>query len=208
MPSDPFILGFDTSAAHCAAALLCGDRVVIERKEDMARGQAERLMPFLEEILAEAQVGWSDLAAIGVGIGPGNFTGIRISVAAARGLGLGLGVPIVGVSALEALAFGASQPVRTLVPAPRDCVYMQAFGGEAEATPQHMPIADLQEDGIPYIAEKALVPSVQPPQELPHVAIPKIAATRYLHRPARPVPLYIKPADAAPSRVEAPAILT
>jgi Fe-S cluster biogenesis protein NfuA len=46
--------GFDTSAAHCAAALLCGDRVLAQRYEAMAKGQAERLMPLLEEVLAEA----------------------------------------------------------------------------------------------------------------------------------------------------------
>jgi tRNA threonylcarbamoyladenosine biosynthesis protein TsaB len=45
------ILGFDTSAAHCAAALLSGDRVLATGHEDMAKGQAERLMPLLEEVL-------------------------------------------------------------------------------------------------------------------------------------------------------------
>ena len=38
-------LGFDTSAAHCAAALLSGDQLIGLRGEDMAKGQAERLMP-------------------------------------------------------------------------------------------------------------------------------------------------------------------
>ena len=55
----------------------------------MEKGQAERLMPMLAEMLAEAGVGFGDLARIGVGTGPGNFTGVRISVAAARGLALG-----------------------------------------------------------------------------------------------------------------------
>ena len=40
-------LGFDTSAAHCAAALLSGDQLIGLRVEDMAKGQAERLMPLL-----------------------------------------------------------------------------------------------------------------------------------------------------------------
>lgn len=91
MPSDPLILGFDTSAAHCAAVLLRGDMVLAAQHEDMTKGQAERLMPMLEQVLAEAGAGWGDLAALGVGIGPGNFTGVRISVSAARGLALGLG---------------------------------------------------------------------------------------------------------------------
>ena len=90
MASDPLVLGFDTSAAHCAAALVRGDEIFASKALQMSRGQAEHLMPLLEEVLASAGVSWSDLDAIGVGIGPGNFTGIRISVSAARGLALGL----------------------------------------------------------------------------------------------------------------------
>ena len=73
------LLAIDTSAAHCAAALLLEDRVAV-RVEPMAKGQAERLMPLLEELLAAEGFGWRDLAAIGVGTGPGNFTGLRIGV--------------------------------------------------------------------------------------------------------------------------------
>ena len=89
MPSDPTILAFDTSAAHCAAALLRDGEIVTSCAEPMTRGQAERLMPLLHEVLALGGCTWADLDAIGVGIGPGNFTGIRISVSAARGLALG-----------------------------------------------------------------------------------------------------------------------
>ena len=49
-------LGFDTSAAHCAAALLSGDLLIGLRGEDMAKGQAERLMPLIEDLLAEAGI--------------------------------------------------------------------------------------------------------------------------------------------------------
>ncbi len=66
------VLAFDTSAAHCAAALLCGDRVLVERCETMSKGQAERLFPLLQEILTEAGLTWRDLDVIGVGVGPGS----------------------------------------------------------------------------------------------------------------------------------------
>ena len=96
---DPVVLGFDTSAAHCAAALLRGDAILAHRHEEMGKGQAERLFPLLEDLLSEAGLTWRDLHVIGVGIGPGNFTGIRIAVAAARGLALSLGIPAIGISA-------------------------------------------------------------------------------------------------------------
>ena len=110
---DAFSLGFDTSAAHCAAALLQGDRLLAQAHEDMARGQAERLFPLLGELLAGAGVDWRDLSVIGCGTGPGNFTGIRISVAAARGLSLSLGVPAVGVTVTEAMAHAPDQDTTT-----------------------------------------------------------------------------------------------
>ncbi|MDP5360876.1 MAG: tRNA (adenosine(37)-N6)-threonylcarbamoyltransferase complex dimerization subunit type 1 TsaB, partial [Paracoccaceae bacterium] len=109
MQPNPIILAFDTSAAHCAAALLLGDRIVT-RVDEMAKGQAEHLMPMLEEMLRAAGLSWADLDGIGVGVGPGNFTGIRISLAAARGLSLGLGKPAIGVNGFEARAYEEALP--------------------------------------------------------------------------------------------------
>ncbi len=99
--SEPLVLGFDTSAAYCAAALLCGDRIIAAKAEEMRKGQVERLMPLMQEMLENAGVSWGDLTRIGVGIGPGNFTGIRIAVSAARGLALAPDTPAGGVSGGE-----------------------------------------------------------------------------------------------------------
>ena len=141
MPSDTLVLGFDTSAAHCAAALLCGDRIVASVHEDMARGQAERLMPLLEEVLAHGGVAWSALDAIGVGTGPGNFTGIRISVATARGLALGLGCPAIGVNGFDALAYDARDTGAIgAVAAPRDHLYL---GPDGDMPARLRPVGDV-----------------------------------------------------------------
>ena len=103
----------------------------------MEKGQAERLMPMLEEVLAEGGIDWRDLKALAVGTGPGNFTGVRIAVAAARGLSLGLGIPAVGVTRLEALAYGLPRPLTVIEDARRGEVYVQLFtaGG---AGPAHL----------------------------------------------------------------------
>ncbi|MEY4983807.1 MAG: hypothetical protein RIR62_2073, partial [Pseudomonadota bacterium] len=81
MRPEPLILAFDTSAAHCAAAFLSGDRLIALRHEAMDKGQAERLIPLLDEVLAKGGATWADLSALAVGTGPGNFTGVRIAVA-------------------------------------------------------------------------------------------------------------------------------
>ncbi|WP_299353896.1 tRNA (adenosine(37)-N6)-threonylcarbamoyltransferase complex dimerization subunit type 1 TsaB [uncultured Shimia sp.] len=189
---DTLVLGFDTSARHCAASLMRGDTVLVSRVEEMARGQAERLMPMLEEVLSEAGVTWRDLDVIGVGVGPGNFTGIRLSVSAARGLALALGVPALGVSTFEATSLGVSEDHIAGVEAPRGQVYVCAPGGEPRLEPEH------PTDGSKLV--------LSPPADKLAENIARIAATRR-NDGTRPAPLYIKAADAAPPRDPAPVIL-
>lgn len=217
MLRDALILGFDTSAAHCAAALVLGDRVLANRYEEMSRGQAERLFPLLEEVLAEAGKSWADLAAIGVGVGPGNFTGIRISVSAARGLALALAIPAVGVTVLEAQAFGQTAPAISSIDARRDGYYIQSFGMKEPLGPTLMRIEDIPPpfalgqhvclgDGSAEIAQ-ALGGKVAEPRLPLAEAIARIAGERMVQTNLRPAPLYLKKADAAPSREQPPVIL-
>ena len=201
MQPDPMILAFDTSAAHCAAALLCGDDIVAQKHEDMAKGQAERLFPLMEEVLAEANIAWSDLTGIGVGIGPGNFTGIRISVSAARGLALSLGIPAIGVSSLETQAYGTPRPVWSLVDARRDHFYAQQFADEGSNPPSLITGAE-----VDALAGDRVGPEVatSPAPAIARIAVERLRAGETAERPA---PLYIRSADAAPPRDPAPVIL-
>jgi tRNA threonylcarbamoyl adenosine modification protein YeaZ len=204
-------LAFDTSAAHCAAALLSGDRVLAHRVEPMDLGQAERLMPMLEEMLADAALGWRDLACIGVGTGPGNFTGVRISVAAARGLALGLGIPAVGVTSLEALAFGTDGPRVVTLDARRGALYAQVFdGGAADiCTLETLPPTPVNATCIGHMAAEvaARVGGHAAEPAFPQtVAMARIALTRRANSP-RPAPFYLRSADAAPPSDPPPVIL-
>ncbi len=198
MPPKPLILVFDTSAAHCAAALLCGDEILSERLEPMQKGQAERLFPLLEDVLAEHDKTWSDLDAIGVCVGPGNFTGVRISVSSARGLALSLSIPAVGVSKLEAMAFETDGVVTSLLDARRDRVYAQAFkNGVAQADPEMVERSDTF-DGTAYVmADEAL--DIENAVTVSNIvtAVAKITAQQYTKDLPRPAPLYLRSADAA-----------
>ncbi|AHC99909.1 tRNA (adenosine(37)-N6)-threonylcarbamoyltransferase complex dimerization subunit type 1 TsaB [Leisingera methylohalidivorans] len=196
MTAEPLVLGFDTSAAHCAAALLRGDRLLASRLEEMTRGQAERLMVLLEEVLSEGGAAWQDLDAIGVGIGPGNFTGIRIAVSAARGLALGLEVPAVGVDGFEARAAEGTLPA---VPAPRDQVYA-ALPGEA---PRLMPRQEAEDAARG--AGLAFTPEASPAGMAE--AIARLAASRFRSAAEPPAPMYLRAADAAPSSDVPPALI-
>jgi len=194
LASDGLVLGFDTSAAHCAAALLSGDGIVASLGESMARGQAERLMPLLDELLTGAGAAWHDLDRIGVGVGPGNFTGIRISVAAARGLALALDIPAVGVSSFDAIGFGRQEAHCPAVPAPRNQIYLR----RGDAPPELMGRAE---------AEALYPPMAYPPEPAKHAEAIALIAARARAPLSAPVPLYIRQADAVPPREAPPVIL-
>lgn len=217
MPPEPLILAFDTSAAHCAVALLLGDEVLENRHEEMSKGQAERLFPLLEEVLAAQGKSWRDLDAIACGTGPGNFTGIRISVAAARGLALSLGVPAIGVNSFEALAFGLPRPVLSWLDARRgECFFALHQDSKdpeiwvsrpEELADKRLPTGLTKVGPAGASADGLLTGSVVPKCTIAE-AIARIAATRLGAKVQPPAPLYLKAADAAPSRDAPPVILS
>lgn len=150
------VLAFDTSAAACSVALLALDasgdaRAISQRNLASAGAQTRLLLPLFEEVLADVGATPGDLRALVVGTGPGTFTGVRIGVASARAAALALGVPVLGVSALAALAAAALEecvaadaesalPLDVVVPvvdARRGqvfgCVYARAAGEERGA---------------------------------------------------------------------------
>jgi tRNA threonylcarbamoyl adenosine modification protein YeaZ/ribosomal-protein-alanine acetyltransferase len=98
------ILAFDTCMTACSAAVSEGSRILAQRHEAMATGQAERLPVMIDEMMQEAGLAFQDLGRIAVTIGPGSFTGVRIGLAMGRGFGLSLGIPVIGIDALEAIA--------------------------------------------------------------------------------------------------------
>lgn len=195
----PLILAFDTSAGHCAAALARGETVIDRRAEEMSRGQAERLMPLIEEMLTANGLTWQSPQAIGVGVGPGNFTGIRISVSAARGLALGLGVPAYGVTGFDARAEAAGTAGLPVVPAPRAQVYLRDPDGHTALMPRDEAERIARQTGLDLLEQPA-------PGDLA-AAIARIAARRWPTPAAPPAPLYLRPADAAPSSDTPPVLL-
>ncbi len=194
MRPDRLVLAIDTSAAHCAAALLCGDRVAV-RVEEMAKGQAERLVPMVTELLEAEGFSMADVGLVAVGVGPGNFTGIRIAVALARGLALGLGVPAIGVTGFDAARTEGAEWV--VLPAPRGQVYAQRFLPEPE-------VALILEPGevvgrIAHLVDMPVADFV--------VAIGRLALARAGVAQPRPAPFYLRGADAAPASDPPPVML-
>jgi tRNA threonylcarbamoyladenosine biosynthesis protein TsaB len=98
------VLALDTASAACSVALWADGVVVARRWEARDRGHAERLMPMVAEVLAEAGTPVAALDRLAVTVGPGAFTGLRIGLAAARGLAVATGLPVVGLTSFAVVA--------------------------------------------------------------------------------------------------------
>ncbi len=214
--TDKVILGFDTSGPYCGTALLVGDDVVAAKYEDMVKGQAEALMPFIDETLEEAGVSYSDLTGIAVGVGPGNFTGIRVAVSVARGLSLSLGIPATGVNLFDALTVAAPLPIVATLQASRNEVYVSEIHRDWRSPPKQMAIGDIPAPTDPkcvcighrsHDVADHLRLTARPAKYAPASAIARYVAAMDVVPEARPTPYYLRPADAAPPRDPAPIIL-
>jgi tRNA threonylcarbamoyladenosine biosynthesis protein TsaB len=157
------IVGFDTSLATTTVCVLRHDgRAFTTHPPDAQRLSAPpehsaELLPELERVLAEAEVGWADVEALAVGVGPGTFTGLRIGVATARALAQALGLAVRPVSSLAALAAGMNaaidSPGRSLVAlidARRGQVFTAAFRSTApdDAPEQFREPAVMDPEGV------------------------------------------------------------
>lgn len=99
----------------------------------MSRGQSERLVPMVLEVMSEAGLDFSELEAVAVSVGPGAFTGVRIGLSAAKGFSLALDIPIVAVTSFEAVAASVPAEARAhrllaiALESKRSDLYLQLF---------------------------------------------------------------------------------
>lgn len=153
------LLALDTATEACSVALL-HDGCLISRYEVIARLHAQRVLPMVQEVLAEAGVSLAALDAIAFGRGPGAFTGVRIAVGVVQGLAFALDRPVLPVSNLAALAQRAwreqgVEQVAAAIDARMDEVYWGCFS--------------LQEGEMRPVGVEAVLPPEQ-------VALPRAAS--------------------------------
>lgn len=101
------LLAFETAAFACSGALECNGEV-LQRFEVAPRRHGELLLPWADELLAEAGIQRRELDAIVLSRGPGSFTSLRLGISAGAAIAFALDIPIYPVSSLSALAWEAA----------------------------------------------------------------------------------------------------
>ena len=100
------LLALDTSTEACSVALLYrGEKTNIN--ELAQRTHTKRILPMIDEILANSGVGLNQVDALAFGRGPGSFTGVRVGAGIAQGLAFGADLPVIPISNLTAMAQAA-----------------------------------------------------------------------------------------------------
>lgn len=100
------ILAIDTATEACSVALWNnGEKHALF--EICPREHTQRILPMVQQVLAESGVTLNQLDALAFGRGPGSFTGVRIGIGIAQGLAMGAELPMIGVSTLATMAQGA-----------------------------------------------------------------------------------------------------
>ena len=108
----PWLLAIDTGTSRIVVAAGALDGGLV-RALDWPAGHrhGERLLPGVEQLLAETRLELADLAGIIVGTGPGAFTGLRVGLATAKTLAHVRGLPIVGIGTGAALLRAAGATI-------------------------------------------------------------------------------------------------
>lgn len=123
------VLAIETSTPMCSVALAVGSQVRA-RRELAPRGHASLVLPWIEDLLAEAGIGYAGLDRLAVGRGPGGFTSLRIGLGVAQGIALAHDLPVASISSLTALAHAAAaQPEQPRVLALIDARMGEVFAG-------------------------------------------------------------------------------
>ena len=100
------LLALDTSTEACSVALWHkGEKTHLD--ELAQRTHTKRILPMVDELLANSGINLKQVDALAFGRGPGSFTGVRVGAGIAQGLALGADLPVIAVSNLTAMVQAA-----------------------------------------------------------------------------------------------------
>ncbi|MCL4845919.1 MAG: tRNA (adenosine(37)-N6)-threonylcarbamoyltransferase complex dimerization subunit type 1 TsaB [Acidobacteria bacterium] len=99
------IVALDSTSRAGSLALWRDGMVIASRPGDPTVSHSTRLPGDLLRLLADHDLTLAEATHLALALGPGSLTGLRVGVATMQGLAMAAGVPVVGVSALDAMAW-------------------------------------------------------------------------------------------------------
>lgn len=126
------LLVIDTAMNACSVAVQRADGQIFSQIAMMDRGQSERLMPMIQDVMAQAGLSLTQIDDYACVTGPGTFTGLRVGLSTMRALAQVAGKSTIPVSTFDALAASVqvTAPVAILIETKRSDFYMRAPGNE------------------------------------------------------------------------------
>jgi tRNA threonylcarbamoyladenosine biosynthesis protein TsaB len=103
------LLAIETSTEICSVALSKNTECIAIVENEQGNSHAEKIILYVNEVLQQAGLKKSQLNAVCISEGPGSYTGLRIGVSSAKGLCDALNIPLIAVSTLQSMAWGARE---------------------------------------------------------------------------------------------------
>jgi tRNA threonylcarbamoyladenosine biosynthesis protein TsaB len=100
----PNILYLETATKICSVAIAKGETLISLKETSIGNSHSSLITLYAEELIKEAKIEFSDLAAVCVSMGPGSYTGLRIGVSTAKGFCYALGIPLIAINTLQSMA--------------------------------------------------------------------------------------------------------
>lgn len=110
------VLAVDTSSNVATVAVMEDDLLLGEYILNHKKTHSQKIMPMIEQLLADLELTADDIDIFAAAVGPGSFTGLRIGVATIKALAHATGKRVVSVGTLEALAYNVPHCENIIVP--------------------------------------------------------------------------------------------
>ena len=156
------ILQIETATQACSVAISADGKTIALKEAIAPNIHAGRLTLFIEEVMKQAGLAYTDLDAVAVSKGPGSYTGLRIGVSTAKGLCFATDKPLISIPTLDLMTAGflaADQHydglVCPMIDARRLEVYTALYTAQCEVV---QPVSAMIIDETAFSTELALGP--------------------------------------------------
>jgi len=103
------ILCIETATPVCSVALSKDGETISLKETARKNSHSEVVTLFIDDLLRENKIQYTDLNAVAASKGPGSYTGLRIGVSTAKGLCYALDIPLIAINTLRSMAYGMAK---------------------------------------------------------------------------------------------------